>query len=280
MRWFSACALAAVAALPGQLPGQQAGHWRAELASPGGALQFDLELRQAGDGWAAAIRNGEEVIEVPTVRLDDGELLLGFDHYDSTVRARLSDGVLRGTWRKRRGGERWTEMEFAARRRDVAEAAADTTEPGPRLADRWAVQFERDRQPSVGQFEVAANGAARGTFLTTLGDYRFLAGTYRGGQLTLSCFDGAHAFLFRATHQDGRLRGDFWSSDSWHETWTAQPDADAALPDAWQLTEWRGDAQLGGLAFPDLDGRLRRLDEPALRGRAQVLVVFGSWCPN
>jgi hypothetical protein len=149
------------------------------------------------------------------------------------------------------------------------------------LARRWSVRFARSEDPAVGVFETKPDGGVAGTFLTTTGDYRFLAGDFDGRRLRLSCFDGAHAFLFDARLQeDGTLAGDFWSRDAWHETWTARPDPTAALPDTFTLTKWTGNGRVTDLAFPDLTGRSRSLSEPELSGPARLIVVFGSWCPN
>jgi thiol-disulfide isomerase/thioredoxin len=120
-----------------------------------------------------------------------------------------------------------------------------------------------------------------GTFLTTLGDYRFLAGDFVGDELWLLRFDGAHALLFRARAEaSGELRGDFWSSDDWHETWTAKRDDTAALPDAFALSAAREGASLVAVKVRDLLGNERVLDDPAWRGRPRVVELFGSWCPN
>lgn len=258
------------------------GPFRAWLTSPGGPLPFGLEFRIERGTLRAAIRNGQERIEVPRVQLDGDRLTLGIDHYDSEITAQLgADGKrLTGTWHKRRGKRGDVRMEFGA---TAGRARRFSKQDGGAAADfggRWRVQFEKDKNPSVGVFQHGAAGSVTGTFLTTLGDYRFLAGNRDGDRLALSCFDGAHAFLFRARRAaDGSLRGDFWSSSTWHETWTAVLDPSASLPDAWALTK-ADPSHLGRLRFPDLDGRLRSLDEKALRGRACLLVAFGSWCPN
>ena len=284
------------------------GSWRAELASPGGALRFGLEItgaphgdaaRGTGSALRAVILNHPERIEVERVALAGDTLRIEFPHYDSVVSLRRSGDrpdELEGSWHKSRGAGKPTRMACRARRAP-SNAAADesTTRPGDAepmaFPARWRVQFSRDPHPAVGQFHIDANGRATGTFATTLGDYRYLAGTWHDQRLELSCFDGAHAFLFRAQGESTaapspptKLIGDFWSSASWHETWTAVPDPNAELPDAWSLTEATAapdhGSPLGGLSFPDADGTVQPLDSPAFTGPARLLVVFGSWCPN
>ncbi|MEE9126328.1 MAG: TlpA disulfide reductase family protein, partial [Planctomycetota bacterium] len=141
--------------------------------------------------------------------------------------------------------------------------------------------------PAVGVFQVAKGEATpgahvvHGTFLTSLGDYRFLAGECKGGYLRLSCFDGAHAFLFRAEPGRGAtMNGEFWSSNTWHETWTARKDENARLPEAFQLSKWNQGTRLGDLAYPDLRGKRRSLADAAFVGPCRILQVFGTWCPN
>jgi thiol-disulfide isomerase/thioredoxin len=141
------------------------------------------------------------------------------------------------------------------------------------------VDFETDDQPSVAIFQGQAGAfGVRGTFLTSTGDYRYLAG-WGTTDLTLSCFDGAHAFLFKAKLQpDGTLAGDFWSGNWHHEKWTAKRDESAQLADPFAQTKWNGTTKLADLTFPDLDGKKHSLGDFA--GKATLLVVFGSWCPN
>jgi thiol-disulfide isomerase/thioredoxin len=146
---------------------------------------------------------------------------------------------------------------------------------------RWSVRFESSEDPAVAVFETVADGTLEGTFLTSTGDYRFLAGDVAGDRLRLSCFDGAHAFRFTARlSDDGALAGDFWSRDTWHETWTAERDESASIPDPYEQTVWRAEWDLGDAVFPDLDGTPRSLADPEFAGRARMLVAFGSWCPN
>lgn len=262
------------------------GRWRAWLDSPGGELPFGLVIERDGPLWAATIVNGSETIAVPDVTVDGAQILFTIDHYDSAIHAEVVDGGRRlvGTWTKRRGADRWVRMPFLA---ELGEARRFSLPPDGTDADavdfsgRWKVSFMSSHDPAVADFRAGENGSVTGTFMTTTGDYRYLSGNADGGLLRLSCFDGAHAFLFHATQDEsGSITGDFWSSDTWHETWNATRESSAELPDPWQQTIWREGVSVDDLEFPDLEGNFRKLGEPELAGKVRVLQVFGSWCPN
>jgi peroxiredoxin len=270
-----ACLVASLA-LQGDLQDLERDRWSAALESPGGPIWFQLSLTKDETGrWVAVLINGEERIEVPSVQFDGHELVLDILQYDSRIRARLQDRTMVGEWEKRRSAQEVARMAFRAERGIGCAATNDQRF----FSGRWAVDFEDDAQPAVALIQESVTTSVTGTFLTTTGDYRYLNGSRRGDELTLSCFDGAHAFLFKAKLQpDGTLAGDFWSGNWHHETWTAKRDETAQLADPFAQTRWNGTTKLADLAFPDLDGTKRSLAD--FGGRATILMVFGSWCPN
>ncbi|MBC8328787.1 MAG: TlpA family protein disulfide reductase [Planctomycetes bacterium] len=283
--------LAGAPALPPEFqdPSPRLGRWRAWLDCPGGDLPFGLELGRDGDHLTGWWINGPERILIPAVELDHGELSLSMPHYDSVVSAKLSSAGdrLDGEWRKRRSASEWTRMPFHAAAGPAPRFPPAAAEPAPGLPGRWAVRFESSADPAVAVFRPAIEPSAGpgvnlvGTFQTTLGDYRYLAGRWDPPLLRLSCFDGAHAFLFTAERDPfGGLSGDFWSRESWHEGWTAEADPAATLDDGFGAAAWDPEVDLGELRYHGLDGGLRSLDDPAWAGQPRVLIVFGSWCPN
>ena len=171
----------------------------------------------------------------------------------------------------------WVTMQFSAIRQQ------DQTHESPHdFLGRWAVKFSSSEDPAVAVFEqLPGTNRVKGTFLTTTGDYRYLDGSVSNRVLSLSCFDGAHAFLFRARlTENGEIEGEFWSSNTWHETWKANRDPSAKLTEAFAQTKIAGKGKLSDLMFPDLTGTPRRLDDPMFAGKARIIYVFGSWCPN
>ncbi len=265
---------------PAEIP-LQTGMWRAWLDCRGGELPFQLELQK--DPLRAWIINGEERIAMPRVEVTEGELVIGIDYYDSKISAKIEDDGKRlsGEWYKRRGAEREVRMTFSAVAGKAPRFPVEATSEGAaKISGRWAVQFEGDEYPAVGIFRGESDGSAAGTFLTALGDYRFLAGRVDGNKMRLSCFDGAHAFRFDAElDAEGKMQGQFWSSKGRPQAWTAELDAKASLENPYELTSWQG-GEIGSFTYPDLDGRPRRLDDPDFAGKARLIVVFGSWCPN
>lgn len=265
------------------------GVWHAWLDSPGGDLPFEMDIQHEKDGWKVWIINGAERSKVPIVRfLPDDRVIFGVDHYDASILCNYSAGGSRldGAWKRRAAGNTWITLPFhatagAAERFKPDNPDRAASNPASKINGRWSVKFADEEDPAVGIFE-GANGPVTGTFLTVGGDYRYLAGTLANGRLRLSTFDGSHAFLFQADLQeDGTLRGDFWSGAAWHETWTARRDDHAALPDPFTLTKASSDdADLAKIRFPDLSGVYHALNDSAYAGKARIIEVFGSWCPN
>lgn len=263
------------------LPNQ--GRWRAWLDTPGGELPFDMVLQRDAIGWQAVITNGEQVIHVPA-SVGNGAVTIPFDHYDATITAKLDPAGTRldGAWKKRTA-QGWSELPFHATAgyKPRFEVSSERMPVDcDRIKGRWSVAFSKADAPAVGQFDCRNHdGLVRGTFLTPTGDYGYLLGAFDGSRLQLSSFDGSHAFLFDARVQaDGSLSGDFWSRDVWHETWLATRDGAAALPNAFEQTRATGPADLSRLRFRDVNGEMRSVSE--FGGKAILLEVFGTWCPN
>ncbi len=257
------------------------GDWDAALQTPGGELRFGLRLTEADGKWTASLVNGLELIAVPECRIESQTLILDITHYDSRIEATYDPKLAKwtGTWSKRRGAEKWARVPFAADQKTRDSPSATTLMDD--FVGKWRVKFKTEDAPSVGLFQPGDNRQLWGTFLTTLGDYRYLAGRVAGREMELSCFDGAHAFLFKARLQaDGALKGDFWSGDWWHDTWTAERDDQAALPDGFSISKINEDAPLSELHFTDLDGNDQLVIREQDRGKPLLIEIFGSWCPN
>ena len=237
-----------------QPPQLATGYWQANIALPGGNIESGIELSRAGEVYTASLVNGRERVPINEVSFSDGELLLRFPAFNNEIRATLVDGQLSGTLTlvKRYGDTQVMPFTATPGNPPPAESA---TAPKHDLSGRWAVRFHEPdggESPSIGEFR--QRGARLfGTFLNPNADHRFLAGHVRGDNFHLSTFDGAHAFIFSGTVNDGGeiVDADFWSGTSWHQKWSAVRNDTVELPDAYARTYLKPGYERFEFEFPD-----------------------------
>ena len=253
--------------------------WLLNIQLPDVALPVKLHL--AADASEAWLVNGQEKVLVPEVTVQNGAIRLYFPSFNNTLFLNRSATQLSGSLTLvKRSYEQIMPVTGVAdsgyRFQKNAKATHD-------INGRWEVTFvNQDGKESVaiGEFE-QQDSQVTGTFLTPLGDYRYLAGEVHGDMLQLSTFDGAHAFVFTARMQnDGSLQGDFWSGTRWHEHWSAKRNSEAKLPDAYALTYLKEGFDRVEFSFPDLDGNLVSLTDEKYKDKVVLVTLSGTWCPN
>ena len=261
----------------------ETGIWRATLATPGGELPFGLEIRLAeptGDvssSFIAYIINGEERIAVNDITVTGDSIFLRLPVFDSEIRAEIiSRTLLMGRWVDYNRDN----YSIPFRAEHGVKHRFGVSTPGERREERWEVTFSPDSSneaKSIGIFHFDGD-YVEGTFLTETGDYRYLEGMMRNDSLLLSCFDGAHAFLFKAKRTGNGMSGTFWSGTHFREEWVAVLNPDFKLRDADSLTFLKPGYERFEFAFPDPDDNMVSLDD--FKGLVVIVQIMGSWCPN
>ncbi|TGE14188.1 peroxiredoxin family protein [Hymenobacter elongatus] len=265
------------------------GTWRGVLSAQGQQIPFLFDITQDGGKPTVTLRNGEERIKLDEITTAGDSTTIRLGVFDAALVVR-ADGTdkLKGTWVKYDGKEPYR----------VAFAATKGEEPlFPVMADRkilsfdgtWKVTFkgeDGETYPAVGVFKQNEQNIT-GTFLTSTGDYRYLAGQVDGNVLKLSTFDGSHGFLFSGKNPNETdtnataISGDFYSGKKGHETWTAVKDPNAKLPDANTLTGMKPGQKKLDFKFPSIyEGGAISPSDPKYKGKVVVIQILGSWCPN
>ena len=259
------------------------GSWHGVLTVNGGRrLPFELEVLPDSAGHPRArLRNGGEIFQLTEFDLIAGDSLrIGLHVFDAALVGRVKGKSFKGYWQKF-DGQKPFRVPFTLK---PGAPGQPSIEPAVDFSGRWAVTFTDDEgvaYPAVGELKQRGN-LLSGTFLTTTGDYRYLRGTARKDSVKLYTFDGAHGYVFEALRQpDGSLKGDFWSGQSGHETWLAQRNPEARLPDANTLTGMKpGETRLA-FKFPNIyEGGSISPTDPKYAGKVVVIQILGSWCPN
>jgi peroxiredoxin len=263
--------------------GVKLGSYRVVLQTPGGDLPFGLDLSRQDSQVVGYLVNGEERLLLSEVKITGSHLEIRMPGYENVLTADATGDQLQGEIFLVKLGGKNQHVPLHATLGESYRFFANSATDNADLSGRWAVKFIDDSgapEVAVGEFN-QSHDAVSGTFLTTTGDHRFLAGQVRGDELYLSTFDGAHVFLYKAKITgDGSLAGDFWSGLAFHEKWTAKRDAGARLPDAYGLTAMRAGTRRFDFAFPDLSGKTVSSQDPQFHGKVLIVALAGSWCPN
>ena len=146
----------------------------------------------------------------------------------------------------------------------------------------WRLSFGSET-PWYGDLHLRLDGrgTAEATIETATGDFRFLHGSVKEGQITLQTFDGAHLFLFTGAVEGDRIvNGWFASGIHFGTPFTGLPlTSDAPSLSSGQRAEWTG-------LDVKYQGKTRQGNEVAWSwdsaqgDTVHVLSIMGSWCPN
>ena len=253
--------------------------WRAELDLGEAALPFFFELSEN----QITIINAEERIEIEAIQRKGDSIVIEMPYFDSEIKAKFtSDSTMKGTWLNYSKGKNY-QVPFFASTSGLKNRFNVNLETAMSYFGKWETTFSPDTisaQKAIGIFQQSGNKIT-GTFVTETGDYRFLEGNATDDSLFLSCFDGAHAFLFKAKlNDDGTLEGIFWSGNHWKEPWIAKRNETIELTHPDSLTFLKNGYDKFAFTFPDLDSNLVSLADDKYQGKVVIIQIMGTWCPN
>jgi peroxiredoxin len=266
-------------------PALLTGAWRGEIDHFGRVLPFNFEVARDGSGQlAVTYLNGPERMAVEQVfEHADGRLEFNFPSYSATLSAMHQGRQMHG--------------EIALARRGGAQRFTFTAEHGPThrffeapdsadidVGGRWEATI---RYPGLGFDQQAValleqrGSEVWGTFMTDVGDFRFLHGEVRGRSLYLSAYDGGYTQLWLAEMDaEGKLVGSFDSATYAERRGSPRAEPQARLVDPASVTWLQEGVERFDFTFPDLDGTPVSLSDERFDGKVVIVVLAGSWCPS
>ena len=251
-----------------------AGPWRAVLDLAGGTLKFGIELEGSGTALRGRLCNAAACDAFSAVVVRGDSVRFELADYAATISAvRRGDslvGVYRNVGNK---GPRSIPFRAAVGRWPRSDAPAW-------LTGRWDAWFEGGfgSSPRVLVFGRGPSGL-EGTVIGNAGDYSHFSGEVVGDSVALYRFDGAFVYLLAGRLVGDTLRGIFHAGLRAQTPFTAVRSAGKPhLTPPNQVT--KADSAPFSFAFPGLDGRVLRSDDPRFRGKVVVVDIFGTWCPT
>lgn len=260
----------------------KSGHWLVTFNIGNERIPVNAFFSDKNDSSIFVFKNGNEVIKTRNVYFIGDSLFITLPVFGTYFQAKVvNDSTIQGVWNNTTKSYEYL-LPFTARHNNQErfESSGDAVVD---VSGKWEVLFGElpsEQYVALGLFNQIDN-KVEGTFLTESGDYRFLEGIIDGDQLNLSCFDGAHVFLFKSNiDSNGVMYGQFWSGNHYQKSWTAErnPTFELTHPDS--LTTITDSLYEGELNFVDLQNNPVSLDYYLSQNKVLIVQIMGSWCPN
>jgi len=250
-------------------------------------LDFNFRLSSEEQKPKVIIYNADEIISSGEVVPANDSIGLKMPVFDTELRfVFINKDSISGFW-VNHSGKAKRELKFSGGQRSI--------QPYPdalnsKFTGKWEVDFNpgsvHDVYKAIGLFRNSdCLGRIYGTFCTETGDYRFLSGrSYEKNKDTimkLSCFDGAHAYVFTCKLLSGKLvDGHFYAGAHGHEFWAGKRNDRFELRNEDSITFLKPGFDRLDFNFPNLDNQQVSLADEKYKGKVVILQIMGSWCPN
>jgi thiol-disulfide isomerase/thioredoxin len=262
----------------------ETGLWRGSLLLQKGIdLPFNFSILNQNNQLSMVIFNASEKIIVDEVFTLGDSIIFRMPVFDSELHCRANGSThLDGVWINNARKDKNRIAFHASSLSNVRLKAPLTADPN--FKGRWEASFSpltSDSSKAVGVFNIDQD-ILSGTFLTESGDYRFLSGQFNtANSFYISCFDGAHAFLFTGTIKgDSIVNGHFYSGAHHHETWVAKHNDKFELRNPDSLTYLKPGYTGIDFNFKNTDGKNVSLKDEKFKNKVVIIQLMGTWCPN
>ena len=151
------------------------------------------------------------------------------------------------------------------------------------ITNRWKFTFSPDKDnesSSIGLFNSIGQNEIGATFRTNTGDYGFMHGGYKAGNIVLSTFNGSRAYLLEAELSNDSVKGVLYAGNHSKTIIEGVLDNDFELADEYSLTSLKNNSQKFDFSFENTVGKLISIDDDFYNGKSMVIQFMGSWCPN
>lgn len=248
-------------------------------------IPVDAHIKKINDRYEITFINSTEKITSKSINVivDGNTIKINDPFFNTWFEGKItSPNKIEGAWFKK---DKEYKIPFTAIKKERERFVKPNTidEANPDITGKWEVDFSKNdsenHYKSIGLFQ--QNGEQlTGTFITETGDYRYLEGNMYGNNFYLSCYDGSHLFLFKATLKNDTLKGWFWSGKHWEEPWIAYRNETFEFSHPDSLTYLKEGYDKLDFTFPNLQGEPISLNDKKYENKVVIVNIMGPWCPN
>ncbi len=259
-----------------------AGIWRGVFTIKAGVdVPFHFIISPNGGEGAVSLVNGEEKFPAGNLRIIGDSIFIPLPLFENELALQLqNDHTITGVLRRQdlRGNPVPVKAEKGLSYRFEENGSSALKD----ISGNYDVVFANPNgkeEKAVGIFRQKGNKVSA-TFLRITGDARYLEGNIEDNRIQLSAFIGSSPSLYTAVvNSDGTLKGENVNARG-AVPFTAVPNPNAALPDAYTLTNLKEGVNTFQFRFQDADGNWVSSTDEKFHNKPLVIAIGGTWCPN
>lgn len=262
-------------------PADLTGNWRGLFTIRAGVeVPFNFTIWADKNGWSAALLNAEEKFPAGNIKVSGDSIFIPLPLFENELALSVQGNTLTGVLR--RLDLRGNPVPLKAQKGIGYRFEENGSAPLKDITGNYTVSFQSQNgkeEQAVGIFKQKGN-KVYATFLRVTGDTRYLEGNIEDNKIQLSAFIGSSPTYYTAVvNADGSLKGESVNARG-GLPFTAIPNADAALPDAYTLTNLKEGITAFTFSFPDGDGKTVSSSDARFAGKPLIIAIGGTWCPN
>lgn len=265
----------------------KSGKWIGTLELQTGLfLPFDFEKIEGNDN-PYYIHNSTESISMDIVIETEDSLILTFPNFKSNLfLTKQNNQTLSGYWLNYNKGSDYKipciiRYENKKTQKNYSKSTVFNSKHA--LPEKWEVAFDDGNgstDKAIGLFHQDKQKKLSGTFATETGDYRFLTGNLFKDSLLLSCFDGAHAYLFLGKFNNSTtVEGTFYSGKHWSTKWSGLVNETFELNHPDSITYLVDSSEFKFSSY-HLDSTSFNFSASENNNQVTLIQLMGTWCPN
>lgn len=252
------------------------GTWKVDLNIQENNLPVLIHLDEKEGKVTGHLQNSDEKVTLDGT-IEDGKFYINIGMSYAAFRGEVSGEKIKGVWIRTTKSN--YEVPFAGHKSSLKELHLDQEKQKniSEISGNWKVHLGDDRY-GIGIFE-QKGARIKGSILTETGDYRYLDGYIKGNELNLFGFDGTFSFVLKLLIKTDEMKGKMFAGKSYNKEISAVKDAEFQLKDPSTMVEILAENPVK-FNYEDITGVTVNFDDGHLKGKAKVVQIFGSWCPN
>lgn len=256
-------------------------HWRGVFKlSNGQEVPFNFLVKSAPGTSKIYFLNAGEEFEGGKITQTGDSLFVSFDQFDNEFALGIENNILSGTLRRQ--DQKGNPIAVRAEPNNKTRFPETKNQPEGNISGTYDVRFELPNgkeEKAVGLFTQDGK-KLKATFLKVTGDSRYLDGIVDGNRFYLSSFIGSSPVYYKGSFtKENKISGEIVGQRG-SQKFSASPDENAALPDAYSLTFIKDGYSDFDFSFPNLQGKMVSLKDEKYKNKVVVVAIGGTWCPN